>query len=88
MLRDRVAIAGINVMTMDFTQPPGRREPRMLQLAEDALTATHAQLASLFPRYGLQLRSQQIWQRLGATVMIGQNNIQGRALHRGRRRRR
>ena len=75
MLRDRVSIAGINVMTMDFTRPP-RRGTTMLQLAENALYATHAQLASLFPRYGIHLRSQQIWQQLGATVMIGQNDIQ------------
>jgi cellulose synthase/poly-beta-1,6-N-acetylglucosamine synthase-like glycosyltransferase/chitodextrinase len=76
MLRDRVAITGINVMTMDFTHPPGPGAT-MAQLAEEALTATHAQLVSLFPRYGLQLRPQQIWQRIGATVMIGQNNVQG-----------
>jgi chitinase len=75
MLRDRVSIAGINVMTMDFTQPP-TGGTTMLQLAENALYATHAQLASLFPRYGIHLRSQQIWQQLGATVMIGQNDIQ------------
>ena len=37
----------------------------------------HGQLAKLYPRYGMQLRPQQIWQRLGATVMIGQNNVQG-----------
>ena len=75
MLRDRVSIAGINVMTMDFTRPPPGGTT-MLQLAENALYATHAQLASLFPRYGIHLRSQQIWQQLGATVMIGQNDIQ------------
>ncbi len=33
--------------------------------------------SATFPRYGVRLRSQQIWQRLGATVMIGQNNITG-----------
>jgi chitinase len=76
MLRDRVAITGINVMTMDFTRPPGAGSS-MLQLVEGALRAAHQQLASLFPRYGVHLSSQQIWQRLGATVMIGQNNIQG-----------
>jgi chitodextrinase len=76
MLRDRVSITGINVMTMDFTRPPGAGSS-MLQLVETALHAVHGQLASLFPRYGIHLSSQQIWQRLGATVMIGQNNIEG-----------
>jgi len=76
MLRDRVSIAGINVMTMDFSQPPGSGST-MLQPVQAALNATHAQLADLFPRYGIHLRSQQIWQRLGATVMIGQNDVRG-----------
>ncbi len=76
MLRDHVSITGINVMTMDFSQPPAAGTT-MLASVQAALNATHAQLASLFPRYGIQLRSQQIWQRLGATVMIGQNNIAG-----------
>jgi cellulose synthase/poly-beta-1,6-N-acetylglucosamine synthase-like glycosyltransferase len=76
MLRDRVSITGINVMTMDFAQAP-TAGATMLQLVESALRATHGQLAGLFPRYGIHLSSEQIWQRLGATVMIGQNNIQG-----------
>jgi chitinase len=76
MLRDRVSIAGINVMTMDFAQPPGAGST-MLQSVESALRATHGQLADIFPQYGVHLSSQQIWQRLGATVMIGQNNIKG-----------
>lgn len=79
MLRDRVSIAGVNILAMDFTRPPAAGTT-MLQSVEDAVTATHGQLASLLPRYGLHLRSGQIWQRLGATVMIGQNNIGGERL--------
>jgi cellulose synthase/poly-beta-1,6-N-acetylglucosamine synthase-like glycosyltransferase/chitodextrinase len=76
MLRDRVSIAGVNIMTMDFSQAPAGGGS-MLPPVEAALNATHAQLASLYPRYGITLRSQQIWQRMGATPMIGQNNVQG-----------
>jgi cellulose synthase/poly-beta-1,6-N-acetylglucosamine synthase-like glycosyltransferase/chitodextrinase len=76
MLRDRVSIAGINVMTMDFTSPPAAGTA-MGQLVQNALTATHSQLASLYPEYGIHLSPQQTWQRLGATVMIGQNDIRG-----------
>jgi cellulose synthase/poly-beta-1,6-N-acetylglucosamine synthase-like glycosyltransferase/chitodextrinase len=76
MLRDRVSIAGINVMTMDFARAPAAGSS-MLQSVESALRATHGQVADIFPRYGIRLSSQQIWQRLGATVMIGQNNIEG-----------
>jgi cellulose synthase/poly-beta-1,6-N-acetylglucosamine synthase-like glycosyltransferase len=74
MLRDHVSITGINVMTMDFSPVP-KAGTGMLKPVEQALTATHAQLADLYPRYGVELRSQQIWQRMGATVMIGQNDI-------------
>ena len=63
-------------MTMDFAQPPAAGSG-MLPPVRAALNATHAQLADLFPRYGIHLRSQQIWQRMGAIVMIGQNNVGG-----------
>jgi chitinase len=76
MLRDGVSVTGINVMTMDFAQPPAAGTS-MGTLVQAALNATHAQLTDLFPRYGIRLRPQQIWQRMGATVMIGQNDIQG-----------
>jgi len=76
MLRDHVTLAGVNIMTMDFSSPPAAGNT-MGQLAEDALNATASQLATLYPRYGINLRTQQIWQRLGATVMIGQNDSRG-----------
>ncbi len=82
MLAHRVAIAGINVMTMDFSQPPADGTS-MLGLVESALDSAHAQLAKLLPRYGVQLRAAQIWQRLGATVMIGQNNVRGESFTAG-----
>ncbi|XVQ84440.1 glycosyltransferase family 2 protein [Microbispora siamensis] len=74
MLRERVSITGINVMTMDFGH--AATDGNMLSPVKDALNATHAQLADLLPRYGVHLTSPQIWQRMGATVMIGQNDVQ------------
>ncbi|HEY1642523.1 MAG TPA: glycosyltransferase family 2 protein [Streptosporangiaceae bacterium] len=76
MLRDRVPIAGVNLMTMDFRQPPAPGDT-MLDDVQSALSAAHAQLAGLLPRYGVHLHAQQTWQRMGATVMIGQNDIKG-----------
>lgn len=76
MLSNHAVLAGINVMTMDFNQSPSQGTT-MLDLVEQALTATHGQLAGLLPRYGISLNSAQIWQWIGATVMIGQNNIRG-----------
>jgi chitinase len=76
MLAEHVSIAGVNVMTMDFSSAPPAGGT-MASAAESALNATHGQLAALYPEYGVHLRSQQIWQRLGATVMIGQNDNKG-----------
>jgi cellulose synthase/poly-beta-1,6-N-acetylglucosamine synthase-like glycosyltransferase/chitodextrinase len=76
MLRAHVSITGINVMTMDFGPAPAAGTG-MLKPVESALQSTHAQLADLYPRYGIELRPEQIWQRMGATVMIGQNDIRG-----------
>src|SRR6202012_1931440 len=66
----------VNIMTMDFSVPPGPGST-MAQDAQESLQATEGQLAALFPRYGIHLLPQQIWQRLGATVMIGQNDVAG-----------
>jgi cellulose synthase/poly-beta-1,6-N-acetylglucosamine synthase-like glycosyltransferase len=76
MLRAHASLSGVNVMSMDFSSPPGRGST-MAQYAQDALQAAEGQLAALFPRYGINLRPRQIWQRLGVTVMIGQNDIAG-----------
>jgi cellulose synthase/poly-beta-1,6-N-acetylglucosamine synthase-like glycosyltransferase/chitodextrinase len=76
MLRANVSIAGVNIMTMDFSAAP-KTGSSMGQLAESALNAAHGQLAGLYPRYGIKLSAAQVWQRLGATAMIGQNDKQG-----------
>jgi chitinase len=76
LLAHRVAFTGVNIMTMDFRNPP-RAGSTMLTLTEDALDATHEQLTKLMGRYGIILRSAQVWQRIGATVMIGQNDVRG-----------
>lgn len=76
MLAHQVAIAGVNVMTMDFSQPPAAGTT-ILQLAESALNAAHGQIATLLAAYHVDLSSPQVWQRMGATVMIGQNDVRG-----------
>jgi chitinase len=75
MLHNHVTLAGINIMTMDYTSLPAGTS--MGQAAEDALNATARQLATVYPQYGIKLSTRQLWQRLGATVMIGQNDQQG-----------
>ncbi|MDA8400653.1 hypothetical protein [Ferrimicrobium acidiphilum] len=73
MLTHKVRLTGINVMTMDFGSPSAN----MATTVEGALRATQAQLATEFHRHGIHLNTKQIYNRMGATVEIGQNNSYG-----------
>ena len=69
-----VALRGVNVMTMDFGSAAGSN-PDMLTLTTDALESTHQQLSDLYLRLGMKLTSPQVWSKIGATPMIGQNDV-------------
>ncbi|MEV7623922.1 chitinase [Actinoplanes sp. NPDC089786] len=69
-----VSLRGVNVMTMDYGSAKGTA-PDMLELGTQALEATHKQLTDLYLRLGVQLTSPQVWSRIGATPMIGQNDV-------------
>ncbi len=73
MLEGGVDLRGVNVMTMDYNN--GDVQPDMLALSVSALTETHQQLTDLYLRLGRKLTSPQVWSRIGATPMIGQNDI-------------
>ena len=71
-IRYQVPVSLVNIMTMDYgdgaaPSPAGQ----MGTYAIDALKATHAQLATLYPSKS----ASQIWAMQGATPMIGQNDI-------------
>jgi chitinase len=72
MIEGGVALRGVNVMTMDFGT--GGTHPDMLALSTSALEGTHKQLSDLYLRLGQKLTSPQVWSRIGATPMIGQND--------------
>ena len=73
-LEGGVNLRGVNVMTMDYGSAAGS-DPDMLELGISALEATHKQLTDLYLRLGVQLTSPQVWSRIGATPMIGQNDV-------------
>ncbi|MBU2667414.1 chitinase [Actinoplanes bogorensis] len=73
MLEGGVDLRGVNVMTMDYNN--GDARPDMLALSLSALSGTHKQLTDLYLRLGTKLTSPQVWSRIGATPMIGQNDI-------------
>jgi cellulose synthase/poly-beta-1,6-N-acetylglucosamine synthase-like glycosyltransferase/EAL domain-containing protein (putative c-di-GMP-specific phosphodiesterase class I)/chitodextrinase len=74
--RARAGLSGVNLMTMDMGAAPAGVAPQ----AEQALKAAHGQLQHLYARWGDRLTALQVWQHMGATVMIGQNDDAGEVL--------
>lgn len=71
-----VDVTGVNAMTMDFgsaDQPTGD----MLAATKSALDSTAKQLGEIYRTQGVTLDETQRWARLGATPMIGQNDVDG-----------
>jgi len=73
LLSNKVDLAGVNIMTMDFgsSLPAGQS---MLSGAISALSQTQHQLGILYQRQGVYLNSATLWSKLGVTPMIGQND--------------
>jgi len=76
MLDAGVELAGVNVMIMDFgdSRAPGQS---MIDASKDALHSTHDQLQAVYADSGSRLGPATVWKRMGATPMIGQNDVAG-----------
>jgi chitinase len=74
LLEGGVDLTGVNVMTMDYGGSLEKGQS-MLDGSKNALINTHRQLGILYQRAGIQLSSATIWSKLGATPMIGQNDV-------------
>jgi len=74
MLSAGVDLAGVNIMTMDYG---GSRDESdtMFVASKKALLETHRQLGILYEQAGISLSSDTIWEKIGATPMIGQNDV-------------
>lgn len=73
-LQNKVELAGINIMAMNFGDES--RDFASLGLAaQNALDQTHKQLGDLYRQTGITLSSSEIWSKIGVTPMIGQNDI-------------
>lgn len=72
MLQGKVDLAGLNLLTMDYGNlPPGED---MVQATTNALNAAARQLDGAYRRAGLLVAPSSLWQKLGMTPMIGQND--------------
>lgn len=74
MLSSGVDIAGVNLMTMDYGASRAQGQT-MLDASQRALTETHRQLGILYKQAGINLNSDSLWRKIGATPMIGQNDV-------------
>ncbi|MFS0795454.1 chitinase [Microbacterium sp. 1P10AE] len=74
MLDAGVDLAGVNAMTMDYGTDLGGRS--MADVSEHALTAVHDQLRDTYAHAGLSLSDATAWAKVGATPMIGQNDVE------------
>lgn len=74
LLEHDVDLAGVNVMTMDYGESLEKGQS-MYEGSRSALIETHRQLGILYERAGIYLNSGTLWSKLGATPMIGQNDV-------------
>ncbi len=74
LLKAKVDIAGVNVMTMDYGSGKDAKQS-MLDASENAVTAAQRQLGVLYTRAGVNLTASSLWAKMGATPMIGQNDV-------------
>ncbi len=74
-LQAGVNLAGVNVMTMNYSASLGTMNVR--EGNEAALLATFQQVDGAYQRAGTPLTEKEIWGRIGATPMIGQNDVPG-----------
>ncbi len=75
-LTNGVDLAGVNVMTMDYGGSK-EHEDTMLEASVKALNETHRQLGILYSQAGIHLLPKTLWTKIGATPMIGQNDVVG-----------
>lgn len=76
MLAAGVDLAGVNAMTMDFGDSREKTQS-MSDAAISALEQTHRQLKALYTRAGTSLTDATLWHKIGATPMLGQNDVKG-----------
>ncbi len=69
-LDEGVDITGVNAMTMNFGTSDS-----LMQTSVESLKNLHEQLQSLYRESGSPLGDTTIWRKIGATPMIGQNDI-------------
>lgn len=76
LLAGKVDLAGVNLMTMDYGEAR-RSEDSMYEASRKALVESHRQIGILYREAGIPLDRESLWKKIGATPMIGQNDVIG-----------
>lgn len=71
-----VQLAGVNVMTMDYGRSKSAKQS-MTAATEQAVRSTVAEVQNLWAQHGTMLSAAAAWAHVGATPMIGQNDVDG-----------
>ena len=75
MLAAGVELAGVNIMTMNFG--PLAEGESMLSASKSAAEGTHEDLRHLYEQAGRAVDGMRIWNSMGLTPMIGDNDVEG-----------
>lgn len=75
LLKSQVDLAGVNIMTMNYTEKETAGK-RMSDVAIDSVKNTKRQLSILYDQQGTHLNDVSLWRKIGITPMIGQANTQ------------
>lgn len=74
VLKAGLDLSGVNIMTMNYG-PSRSGNQSMLDATKAALRAGRRQVGDAYKRAGIRLRDKQVWAKIGATPMIGQNDV-------------
>lgn len=75
-LEQKVDIAGVNAMTMNYGQTLADNQS-MFEGSKSALAQTKRQLGILYEQANIRLNEASLWAKVGATPMVGQNDDAG-----------
>lgn len=76
MLDADVRLAGVNIMTMNYSSSRMAGQT-MLEASVQAAEGAHRQLSETYGRHGEPLDAGQLWNKVGLTPMIGVNDVPG-----------
>ncbi|MGJ9422801.1 chitinase [Aeromicrobium sp. CF3.5] len=76
LLDNDVQLSGVNLMTMNYGDSRVA-DQSMAEASISALNTTHQQLQAVYSENGTSIGSATLWKRMGATPMIGQNDLAG-----------